>query len=108
MHWNAANVPGMTPACPHVPNPSNILSLLCLPLPAPFPPLHSPPALPSPRLQVRHELEQGHSVRYLLPDAVICHIYDHGLYGTTASAAAGSHRPGLLRGGPKVDPDAEM
>jgi len=30
---------------------------------------------------VRHELEQGRSVRYLVPDSVIDYIHQHGLYG---------------------------
>eukprot|EP00887_Chlorella_sp_A99_P005479 scaffold1.g5479.t1 len=49
--------------------------------------------------RVRHELEQGHSVRYLLPDAVINHVYRHGLYGT-----GGGRRPRLLSRGPKSCP----
>ncbi|KAI7842112.1 hypothetical protein COHA_004306 [Chlorella ohadii] len=40
--------------------------------------------------RVRHELERGHSVRYLLPDAVARYIYSHGLYNTA------QQRPRLL------------
>lgn len=31
---------------------------------------------------MRKELEQGRSVRYLVPDEALTHIYGHGLYGT--------------------------
>ncbi len=61
-------------------------------------------SIPFPRLliQVRHELEQGHSVKYLLPDSVIQYIYQHGLYNTAAS------RPALLHvGEEKVDSDTD-
>ena len=51
----------------------------------------SPGRLPSPHLQVRHELEQGHSVRYLLPEPAARYIYQHGLYNT-----GGPQRPRLL------------
>lgn len=51
---------------------------------------------------MRHELERGHSVRYLLPDAVAAYIYQHGLYSTAA------HRPRVLHWGEqKVDRDAD-
>jgi hypothetical protein len=40
---------------------------------------------------VRHELEQGHSVRYLLPEPAARYIYQHGLYNT-----GGPQRPRLL------------
>ena len=62
---------------------------------------HNATASP-PYLQVRHELEQGRSVKYLLPDSVIQYIYQHGLYNTAA------HRPPLLRvGEQKVDTDTD-
>lgn len=52
--------------------------------------------------QVRHELERGHSVRYLLPDAVARYIYSHGLYNTA------QQRPRLLHlGDQKVDRDRD-
>lgn len=55
--------------------------------------------------RVRHELEQGHSVRYLVPDGVIDYIHQQELYKSGASAAA---RPRVLRGlGPQVDADQE-
>ena len=59
-------------------------------------PLRAPIPLPARcrprcRLQVRHELEQGHSVRYLLPEPVARYIYQHGLYST-----GGQQRPRLL------------
>ena len=60
-----------------------------------------PPTSPI-RPQVRHELERGHSVRYLLPDAVARYIYSHGLYHTSEA------RPRLLHlGQQKVDRDRE-
>ncbi|GAB4821427.1 hypothetical protein N2152v2_008473 [Parachlorella kessleri] len=43
--------------------------------------------------RVRHELEQGRSVKYLLPQPVISYIYQHGLYNTS------SNKPPLLRAG---------
>ena len=42
------------------------------------------PRIAPPPGQVRHELERGHAVRYLLPDAVLRYIHAHGLYGTAA------------------------
>ena len=77
----------------------------------PPPPLHSsprrlrPPApcSPCPCLQVRHELERGHSVRYLLPDSVASYIYAHRLYNTS------ERRPRILHlGEQKVDRDTDM
>lgn len=52
--------------------------------------------------RVRHELEQGHSVRYLLPDPVVQYIYSHGLYNTAAQ------RPRVLHWADrKVDRDQD-
>lgn len=60
------------------------------------------PTFPTLPLQVRHQLEQGHTVKYLVPDSVLRYIYQHGLYGTAA------HRPALLRvGEQQVDADSE-
>lgn len=67
-------------------------------------PLESPPRtlLPCPAPQVRHELELGHSVRYLLPDAVVQYIYSHGLYNTA------TQRPRVLHWADrKVDRDQD-
>ena len=51
-----------------------------LPRPRARPPDLRPTSARAPPLrQVRHELERGHSVRYLLPDPVARYIYDHGL-----------------------------
>lgn len=55
-------------------------------------------------VQVRHELEQGHSVRYLTPASVVRYIYDHGLYGT---AAAGQRPRWLHPGSQKVDTERD-
>ncbi len=54
--------------------------------------------------QVRHELEQGHSVRYLLPDSVVRYIHEQKLYGT-----AGAPRPHVLHpvGRQRVDSDQD-
>ncbi|EFB16501.1 hypothetical protein PANDA_013436, partial [Ailuropoda melanoleuca] len=38
---------------------------------------------------VRQALSQGHSVKYLLPDAVITYIKDHSLYTTDSSCKGG-------------------
>jgi hypothetical protein len=55
-------------------------------------------------MQVRHELEQGHSVRYLLPDPVAQYIYEHGLYGTDARGT----RPRVLHpAAAKVDTERD-
>lgn len=54
--------------------------------------------------RVRHELEQGHSVRYLTPASVVRYIYDHGLYGT---AAAGQRPRWLHPGSQKVDTERD-
>ncbi|KAI3424828.1 hypothetical protein D9Q98_008214 [Chlorella vulgaris] len=53
---------------------------------------------------VRHELEQGHSVRYLLPDSVVRYIHEQKLYGT-----AGAPRPHVLHpvGRQRVDSDQD-
>ncbi|KAL4437301.1 hypothetical protein ABPG75_004440 [Micractinium tetrahymenae] len=52
--------------------------------------------------RVRHELERGHSVRYLLPDSVVKYIFSHGLYNTAAL------RPRVLHWADrKVDRDAD-
>jgi nicotinamide mononucleotide adenylyltransferase len=54
--------------------------------------------------RVRHELEQGHSVRYLLPDPVAQYIYEHGLYGTDARGT----RPRVLHpAAAKVDTERD-
>ena len=85
-----------------------------LPRPRARPPDLRPTSARAPPLrQVRHELERGHSVRYLLPDPVARYIYDHGLYGT-----AGPPRPRVLHPGAamhagagarqQVDRDSEM
>lgn len=53
---------------------------------------------------MRHELEQGHSVRYLLPDAVARYIYQHGLYGSDPRGP----RPRLLHpAAAKVDTERD-
>ncbi|PSC73874.1 nicotinamide mononucleotide adenylyltransferase [Micractinium conductrix] len=53
--------------------------------------------------RVRHELERGHSVRYLLPDSVASYIYAHRLYNTS------ERRPRILHlGEQKVDRDTDM
>lgn len=37
---------------------------------------------------VRHEIEQGHSVRYIVPDGVLSYIYEHGLYGANRAKSS--------------------
>ena len=60
-----------------------------------------PPPLPP--AQVRHELEQGRPVKYLVPEAVQQYIYQHGLYGSSGAA------PRLARlAHPQVDSDREQ
>jgi len=54
---------------------------------------------------VRHELEQGRSVKYLLPDAVIEYVHRHGLYGVGGER----HKSGWMGswGGSKVDKEQD-
>lgn len=108
MHVPAALAPCRPPPAPAVLRNHGPICGPASPHPKPSPhtrthtPAHLPPHPTGPPLQVRHELEQGHSVRYLLPDPVVQYIYSHGLYNTAAQ------RPRVLHWADrKVDRDQD-